>query len=294
MSTPAFPRIYRFNTNNGVIPIPNSVPGVSSGRWGDFIIDDLGNLYYYSGVAWLEVSVGGGAVYPPENQAITLQPTANALGAGYSTTISGGDATVAGNGGFLRLTSGTSAAAQSGNILIDIPASQGTSSGSSISLTAGNAAADGGIGGDIMIYAGSSTVGNGGDIDIAAGTGILDGILILRTAFTVLQRLSVQSGLELRSENAVVVSDIEATLNGVCGVVTLSENVGASITINNTYIQGTSIVLAQIVGLSVTSTSTQILRSVVPAAGSVVITTNAAPGAGEFTRIAFLVITPII
>lgn len=291
MSTPNFPRVYRLNTIGSPT---NSVPGVSSGRAGDLVLDAAGSLYYYTGGStgtWAQLSAGG-SLFPPVNSNIVLEPSQNPAGNGYSTTISGGDG-LAGNGGILRLTSGTGTA-QSGSILIDIPASSGASNGNSISLTSGNAGNAGGNGGNINIYSGSSTAGNGGNIDIATGTGILDGSIILRASFSVLQRLSVQAGLELRSEAAVVISDVEATVNGICGLVRLSENVGPTITVNNTYIQAGSFVLAQIIGTSGASASTQILRCVVPAAGSVNITTNAAPGVGEFTDIGFLVITPIV
>lgn len=291
MSTPNFPRIYRLNTIGAP---PNLVQGISSGRAGDLVLDGAGSLFYYTGGptgTWAQLS-SGGSLFPPVNSDIVLEPSQNPAGNGYSTTISGGDG-LAGNGGFLRLTSGTGTV-QSGNILIDIPSSSGANNGSSIFLTSGNAGNTGGDGGGISIFSGSSTVGNGGNIDIATGSGILDGSIILRTAFTELQRISVQAGLELRSQTAVVISDVEATVNGICGLVRLSENIGPTITVNNTYIQAGSIVFAQIIGVSGASASTQILRSVVPAAGSVNITTNAAPGIGEFTEIAFLVITPII
>ena len=178
------PRTYRFNTNSGVIPIPNSIPGVSSGRWGDFIIDDLGNLYYYSGTAWEQIAGGGN--FPPLDSVVTLEPSFNAAGNGYDLELIGGEATgLVGNGGNVEINGGFAANGVGGNV--SITAGAGSTDGGNVNITGvsgvsgGNgspitlAAGDGdntGAGGNISLISGSNTSGSGlaGDIIINAGT----------------------------------------------------------------------------------------------------------------------------
>ena len=251
MSYPNTPRTYRFNTNNGVIPIPNSVPGVSSGRWGDFIIDDLGNLYYYSGVAWLEVSVGGGQVFPPENEPIKLQPSANAFGAGYNITIEGGNATTAaGNGGDAELIGGNAVNGIGGNVVItsgvgstdagnilvtgedglaggdggsftvDAGDGNGAGVGGNISLTSG-LSTGAGNGGDVTISSGDSTTGNAGNVTITLGAGGLNsGEFRITDATEANEYFSVsanQGAISAQYNSIANVVDSQVALSGTTG-----------------------------------------------------------------------------
>lgn len=161
------PRTYRFNTNAGVIPIPNSVPGVSSGRWGDFIIDDLGNLYYYSGAAWNQITAG--APFPPVNSVVTIEPSANAAGNGYDLELNGGQATgAAGNGGNVEINGGDAANGVGGNV--SITAGAGSTDGGNINIT-GVAGVAGGNGSPITLFAGDGdNTGAGGNVSLISGS----------------------------------------------------------------------------------------------------------------------------
>lgn len=195
------PRTYRFNTNAGVIPIPNSVPGVSSGRWGDFIIDDLGNLYYYSGAAWNQITAG--APFPPVNSVVTIEPSANAAGDGYDLELNGGQATGgAGDGGNVEINGGDAANGVGGNVSITAGAGStdggiiqifgvpgvangrgspitllagdghNTGSGGNVLLASGSNSTGPGLAGDVIIIAGTNSAGgNGGNVSIVSGNG---------------------------------------------------------------------------------------------------------------------------
>lgn len=195
------PRTYRFNTNAGVIPIPNSVPGVSSGRWGDFIIDDLGNLYYYSGAAWNQITAG--APFPPVNSVVTIEPSANAAGNGYDLELNGGQATGgAGDGGNVEINGGDAANGVGGNVSITAGAGStdggiiqifgvpgvangngspitllagdghNTGAGGNVLLASGSNSTGPGLAGDVIINAGTNSAGgNGGNVSIVSGSG---------------------------------------------------------------------------------------------------------------------------
>lgn len=215
MSSSNNPRTYRFNTNAGVIPIPNSVPGVSSGRWGDFIIDDLGNLYYYSGAAWNQITTG--TPFPPVNSVVTIEPSANAAGNGYNLELNGGQATGgAGNGGHVEINGGDAANGVGGNVSITAGAGStdggiiqifgvpgvangngspitllagdghNTGSGGNVLLASGSNFTGPGLAGDVIINAGTNSAGgNGGNVSIVSGNGNAGngGIITLNLGF---------------------------------------------------------------------------------------------------------------
>lgn len=181
MSTPNFPRMYRLNTTGAP---SNSVPGVSSGRLGDFVLDDAGTLYYYSGAAWNQITAG--APFPPVNSVVTIEPSANATGNGYDVSIIGGESTApAGpldDGGDVNITGGASTNGNGGGVVITAGAGAINAGDISVLGVAGGLA--GGDGSEISLVAGDGNgAGVGGDVVITAGdnitgTGDAGGILI--------------------------------------------------------------------------------------------------------------------
>lgn len=185
MSTPNFPRMYRLNTAGAPA---NTVPGVSSGRLGDFVIDSAGAIYYYNGTAWSELEA------TPAGTAIVIEPDPNATGNGYDVSIIGGESTApAGpldDGGDVNITGGASTNGNGGGVVItagagainagDISlvgvAGLAGGDGSEISLVAGDGNGAG-LGGDVVITAGDNTTGagNGGGILISAGSNTVGG-----------------------------------------------------------------------------------------------------------------------
>jgi hypothetical protein len=133
MSTPNFPRMYRLRTIGAP---PNLVPGVSSGRAGDFVLDGNGDLFYYTGGAggaWTQLSAGG-SLFPPVDSNVILQPSDNQAGNGYNLELLGGDATVAaGNGGNVEITGGSAVNGVGGNI--SITAGTGSTDAGGINIT---------------------------------------------------------------------------------------------------------------------------------------------------------------
>lgn len=198
MSTPNFPRMYRLNTAGAP---PNTVPGVSSGRAGDFVLDGNGALYYYNGTAWSELES------TPAGTAIVIEPDANATGNGYDVSVIGGESTApagpADDGGDVNITGGASTNGNGGGVVITAGAGaidagdislvgvaglaggngseislvagdgNGAGVGGDVVITAGDNITGAGDGGGVLISAGSNTAGgDGGDVVIASGSGI--------------------------------------------------------------------------------------------------------------------------
>ncbi len=198
MSTPNFPRMYRLNTTGAPT---NTGPGVSSGRLGDFVLDDAGALYYYNGTAWSELES------TPAGTAIVIEPDANATGNGYDVSVIGGESTApagpADDGGDVNITGGASTNGNGGGVVITAGAGaidagdisilgvaglaggngseislvagdgNGAGVGGDVVITAGDNITGAGDGGGVLISAGSNTAGgDGGDVVIASGSGI--------------------------------------------------------------------------------------------------------------------------
>jgi len=132
MSTPNSPRMYRLNTTGAPA---NSFPGASSGRRGDFVIDDAGNLFFYGGApalqGWQQI------VSAPTTGAIVIQP-GDSTGAGLNVTIHGGDAVLAGpgNGGDVLIDGGDAANGVGGDVAIT--SGSGSTDSGNITLTTSN------------------------------------------------------------------------------------------------------------------------------------------------------------
>ncbi len=202
MSTPNFPRMYRLNTTGAPT---NTVPGVSSGRAGDFVLDGNGDLFYYTGGAggaWTQLSAGG-SLFPPVDSNVILQPSDNQAGNGYNLELLGGQATgAAGNGGNVEINGGDAANGLGGNVSITAGAGSiaggiiqimgvagvaggdgspitllagdgdNTGSGGNVLLASGSNFTGPGLAGDVIINAGTNSAGgNGGNVSIVSGNG---------------------------------------------------------------------------------------------------------------------------
>lgn len=216
---------------------------------------------------------------------------------GGAVTVRAGSGQATGNGALLTLSGGNGGDTGVGGQAILRGGAGGNTSGEGGSATVrgGDASGAGSPGGSVTIRGGTSTgVEAAGTVRIYGGfTGLgVQGSVLLRDASNATTILGVEpnaAGLHtLVALSGTGSGATTATVNAVIGKATFTDDAATTVTLNNSRIQATSIVLANI--SSATSNAISILR-VIPGIGSASIVLSGAPGATDYT-ISFLVLNP--